>query len=45
VDARLGRAEGALAAIDAEIKDQLQPPIDIPPCGVTVVVTVEDQFN
>ncbi|MGW1346202.1 hypothetical protein ACWCOV_34470 [Kribbella sp. NPDC002412] len=45
VDARLARAKTALAALDLELKDRLQPHIQIPPCGVTAVITIDDVVN
>jgi hypothetical protein len=45
LDARLGRAKTALAALDLDLKDRLQLQIHIPPCGVSAMITIDDLFN
>jgi hypothetical protein len=42
LDARLARAKTALAALDLDLNDRLQTQIQIPPCGVSAMITIDD---
>jgi hypothetical protein len=45
LDARIARAKTALAALDLDLNDRLQTQIQIPPCGVAAMITVDDLPN